>query len=78
LSGAASSATKQDYQFYDEVSGKIDAQLQALNRIMSADLKSFNNLVRSSDIPAVIVKPSPAAASSPAGQPGEGDVDEGP
>jgi hypothetical protein len=32
---------------------------------MTTDLKAFNNLVRSSDIPAVIVKPSPGAATSP-------------
>ncbi len=31
---------------------------------MTDDLRSFNALVRSSDIPAVIVKPSPAATQA--------------
>jgi hypothetical protein len=78
VGSADAEPTDSSYQLYDELAAKIDAQLQALSRIMSADLKSFNNLVRSSDIPAVIVKPSPAAATSPAGQPGEDDGGEGP
>src|SRR5919199_1832466 len=58
--GSADAApTEQSYQLYDELASKIDAQLQRLNQVMTADLKSFNSLVRSSDIPAVIIKPSP-------------------
>ena len=64
VGSADAEPTDSSYQLYDELASKIDAQLGSLNRIMSADLKSFNGLVRSSDIPAVIVKPSPAAASS--------------
>jgi photosystem II stability/assembly factor-like uncharacterized protein len=72
VGSADAEPTDSSYQLYDELASKIDAQLQTLNRIMSADLKSFNGLVRSSDIPAVIVKPSPAAASSPsAGRSGD-------
>ena len=78
VGSADAEPTDSSYQLYDELASKIDAQLLALGRIMSADLKSFNNLVRSSDIPAVIVKPSPAAANSPAAHPGEEDEDEGP
>ena len=72
VGSADAEPTEQSYQLYDELAAKIDSQLQRLNQMMSADLKSFNNLVRSSDIPAVIVKPSPAAVSS-AGQPGGDD-----
>src|SRR5204863_5246390 len=75
VGSADAEPTEQSYQLYDELAAKIDSQLQRLNQIMSADLKSFNNLVRSSDIPAVIVKPSPSAAISSAGQPG-GDEDD--
>src|SRR5438270_4165606 len=80
VGSADSQPTEQSYQLYDEMAAKIDAQLQRLNQVMTADLKSFNNLVRSSDIPAVIVKPSPGAATS-SGQAGgaqeeeEGDPD---
>jgi photosystem II stability/assembly factor-like uncharacterized protein len=63
VASADTQPTEQSYTLYDELAAKIDAQLQRFNQIMSADLKSFNNLVRSSDIPAVIVKPSPVAAT---------------
>jgi photosystem II stability/assembly factor-like uncharacterized protein len=69
VGSADAEPTESSYQLYDELASKIDSQLQRLNQIMSGDLKSFNNLVRSSDIPAVIVKPSPAAIS--AGQPSD-------
>src|SRR5205085_1510781 len=74
--GSADAApTEQSYQLYDELAAKIDAQLQRLGQVMTADLKSFNNLVRSSDIPAVIVKPSPGAAAAAASRPGDDQED---
>ncbi|HEX3559327.1 MAG TPA: hypothetical protein VHU19_08980 [Pyrinomonadaceae bacterium] len=65
VGSADAQPTEQSYALYDELAAQIDAQLQRLNRMMTTDLKAFNNLVRSSDIPAVIVKPSPGAAMSP-------------
>jgi photosystem II stability/assembly factor-like uncharacterized protein len=71
LGGVVGSAdaqpTEQSYALYDELAAKIDAQLRLLNQVMTDDLRSFNALVRSSDIPSVIVKPSPAAAGAAAG-----------
>lgn len=64
VGSADAQPTEQSYALYDELAAKIDAQLQRLGQVMAADLKTFNNLVRTSDIPAVIIKPSPAAASS--------------
>jgi hypothetical protein len=68
LGGVVASAdaqpTEQSYALYDELAAKIDAQLRQLNQVMTDDLRSFNALVRSSDIPAVIVKPTPAAAGA--------------
>ena len=75
--GSADAApTEQSYTLYDELAGKIDAQLQRLSQVMTTDLKAFNNLVRTSDIPAVIVRPAPGAAS-PGGPPGGEAEDEG-
>ncbi|MCA1619341.1 MAG: glycosyl hydrolase [Acidobacteria bacterium] len=75
VAGADAQPTDQSYALYDELAAKIDAQLRLLNQVMSDDLRSFNALVRSSDIPAVIVKPTPAAAGAAAGatggEPGE-------
>ena len=43
---------------------------------MTDDLRSFNALVRSSDVPAVIVKPTPAAAGAQGGATGGESEDE--
>src|SRR5256714_12125099 len=75
--GSADAApTDQSYTLYDELAGKIDAQLQRLTQVMTTDLKAFNNLVRTSDIPAVIVKPSPGAATT-GGPPGGEEEEDG-
>jgi photosystem II stability/assembly factor-like uncharacterized protein len=70
VASADAEPTEQSYQLYDELAAKIDAQLKRLNQVMTTDLKSFNNLVRSSDIPAVIIRPAPGAAPA-GGQPGD-------
>jgi hypothetical protein len=67
VGSADAQPTEQSFVLYDELAAKIDAQLQRLGQIMSSDLKSFNNLVRTSDIPAVIIKPTPGGASASAG-----------
>ena len=71
-STAKQAPTEQSYALYEELAAKIDAQLRQLNQVMTTDLKSFNNLVRTSDIPAVIIRPS---APAPAGT-GSGGGDE--
>ncbi|HEX8503497.1 MAG TPA: hypothetical protein VF659_23135 [Pyrinomonadaceae bacterium] len=80
LGGVVASAdaqpTEQSYALYDELASKIDAQLRQLNQVMADDLKSFNALVRSSDIPAVIVKPSTPAAGAQGAAPGGGPEEE--
>lgn len=50
--------TQQSYALYDELAPKIDAELGKLRQLMTTDLKAFNQLVRQSDVPAVIVKPT--------------------
>jgi hypothetical protein len=49
--------TEQSYAVYEDLTGKINAQLQKLDQLMKTDLPAFNKLVRDADIPAVIVKP---------------------
>jgi hypothetical protein len=65
VASADAQPTEQSYALYDELAAQIDAQLKQLNQVMSDDLKSFNALARSSDIPFVIVKP---AAPAPGAQ----------
>jgi hypothetical protein len=58
VAGSADSApTEQTYAVFDEVVGKIDAQLKKLEETMRIDIPAFNKMVRDQDIPAVIVKP---------------------
>jgi len=71
VASADAQPTEQSYALYDELAAKIDAQLRQLNQVMTDDLKSFNALVRTSDIPAVIIKPSPAAAGASPGSGGD-------
>jgi hypothetical protein len=51
--------TDQASTVYDDLVGKIDAQLSALAQVLSADLTSFNRLVREQDVPAVVIKTQP-------------------
>jgi photosystem II stability/assembly factor-like uncharacterized protein len=57
VASTESRPTDQSLAVYDDLVGKIDAQLQALKGLMGAELAAFNRLVREQDIPAVVVKP---------------------
>ncbi|HEX8354150.1 MAG TPA: hypothetical protein VF611_14680 [Pyrinomonadaceae bacterium] len=76
VASADAQPTEQSYALYDELAARIDAQLRQLNQVMSDDLRSFNALVRSSDIPAVIVKPTTPAPGAQAGASGGGPEEE--
>ncbi len=60
LAGVVASAdaapTEQSYAVYEDLAGRINAQLQKLDQIMKTDLPAFNRAVRDKDIPAVIVR----------------------
>ena len=75
VGSADAQPTEQSYALYEELAAQIDAQLKQLNQVMADDLKSFNALARSSDIPFVIVKP---AAPAPGAQPGGGGQEDEP
>jgi photosystem II stability/assembly factor-like uncharacterized protein len=60
--GASDAApTAQSYAVYEDLTARINAQLQKLAEVLRADLSAFNKLVRDQDIPAVIVKAKGAA-----------------
>ncbi|HEY3136780.1 MAG TPA: glycosyl hydrolase [Blastocatellia bacterium] len=56
VASSDSAPTDQSYAVYEELAGKINAQLQKLDEIIRTDLPRFNKLVREQDVPAVIVK----------------------
>lgn len=62
LSGVVSSAdtrpTKQSYDVFNELSGKFDTNLAKFKQLIEKDLTNFNLLVKSLEIPAVIMKPA--------------------
>ena len=75
VASADAQPTEQSHALYEELAAQIDAQLRQLSRVLADDLKSFNALARSTDIPFVIVKPAAPAAAPP---PGGGGQEEAP
>ena len=58
VASADAAPTAQSYAVYDELVAKIDAELQALDRVAADDVPAFNRLVREKEIPAVrLAKP---------------------
>ncbi|MDT7604620.1 MAG: hypothetical protein QOF61_2617 [Acidobacteriota bacterium] len=57
VGGSDDAPTEQAYAIYEDLTGKINAQLQKLDQLMKTDLPAFNKLVHDADIPAVVVKP---------------------
>ena len=52
--------TASSYAVYDELAGRIDAELAKLKAVLDTDLAAFNTLVRDKGVPAVVLK-KPAA-----------------
>ncbi|MEP7338701.1 MAG: glycosyl hydrolase [Acidobacteriota bacterium] len=58
VAGADAAPTDQAYQVYDDLTGRINAQLEKLKQVMASDVPAFNKLVRDQNVPAVFVKPA--------------------
>jgi hypothetical protein len=56
IASTDSPPTDQSHAVYDDLVGKIDAELAKLKTAMTADLAAFNQLVRDQNVPAVMVK----------------------
>ena len=59
LAGVVASAdaapTASSYAVYEDIAGRIDAELSRLRTILDTELSSFNALVREKAVPAVVV-----------------------
>ena len=53
ISSSFNRPTKQEYQVFDMLSGKVDNQLDRLKPILNTDVPQFNQKIKSMDIPAV-------------------------
>ncbi len=58
LAGAVGSAqaapTKQEYALFEDLSARVDAQLQRLQEVINTTLAAFNTLIRDASVPAII------------------------
>jgi photosystem II stability/assembly factor-like uncharacterized protein len=51
--------TKQSYEVYEYLAGKVDEQLAKWKAIVDGDLAAFNGLVKEKDVPAVVLETKP-------------------
>src|ERR1700738_1614880 len=58
VASADTAPTQQSYEVFDMLSKAIDEQLMKWKAIVSTDVKSYNDLVKQQEVPAVIVKQS--------------------
>ena len=56
VTSADAAPTDPALQVYDDLAGRIDAELGRLKEALEKDLAAFNALVREQEIPAVMVK----------------------
>jgi inorganic triphosphatase YgiF len=61
VASADSAPTKQSYEVFDMLGKSVDEQLAKWKSIVASDVKSYNDLIKQQDVPALIVKP-PAEA----------------
>jgi photosystem II stability/assembly factor-like uncharacterized protein len=51
--------TQQSYEVFQDLSARIDRQLERLYAVLDADVPAFNTLLREAAVPAVVLKASP-------------------
>lgn len=54
VASAQAAPTRQDYELYEDLSQRIDVQLQRLREIIETDVVAFNALMSGSGVPAII------------------------
>jgi hypothetical protein len=54
VSSAQAAPTRQAYELYEDLSQRIDVQLQRLKEIIDTDVAAFNQLMSESGVPAII------------------------
>jgi photosystem II stability/assembly factor-like uncharacterized protein len=58
ISGADAQPTAQQVSVYEDLTSRINAQLEKLKQVMATDVPAFNKLARDQNVPAVWVKPA--------------------
>jgi photosystem II stability/assembly factor-like uncharacterized protein len=58
IAGADAQPTDQHYAVYEDLTSRINAQLEKLKQVMTTDVPAFNKLVRDQNVPALWVRPT--------------------
>ncbi len=58
LENAAAAPTVQDGEVYAKLAAKADSEISKLNDLIGTEVASFNGMMKTLDVPAVIVKPA--------------------
>ena len=59
VASSDSAPTKQSYDVFADLSGRIDVQLRSLQQVLDEDLDRFINLVHEMEVPAIVPSPAP-------------------
>ena len=59
VASSDSAPTRQTYDVFADISGRIDVQLQALQHVLDEDLHRFINLVHEMEVPVIAPTPAP-------------------
>jgi photosystem II stability/assembly factor-like uncharacterized protein len=58
IAGSDTQPTDQQVAVYEDLTTKVNAQLEKLKQVMTTDVPAFNKLVQEKQVPAVFVKPA--------------------
>jgi hypothetical protein len=58
VASADSAPTRQSYEVFDMLGKAVDEQLAKWQGIVATDVKSYNDVVKQQDVPALMMKPS--------------------
>jgi fumarate hydratase class II len=56
VASADAAPTAQSYAVYEDLSAKIDKELQALKGALDTDVPAFVKLVKDQDVPAIVIR----------------------
>ena len=54
VANADTAPTQQAYDVFQELSGRIDRQIERWRGLVTTEVAAFNQLIRSSEVPAVV------------------------
>jgi hypothetical protein len=56
VASADGAPTQQSYDVFREIGARIDQQLFQFQEVIESDVAAFNELIRASDIPAIVTR----------------------